>query len=128
MEAEGTVPPLTSEPHFAPSLSDLGSSWTADTSLELLEDFKVCAVSLIAGLLSPKTVFLLPLAILLGVETRGDSDDQSTLELRRDTLKVSLDLYVLLAKRGGTLGWPISLDPALDVGLFAKEWEAILKL
>lgn len=67
---------------------------------------------------------MLPLAILLGVKARGDSDDQSTLELRRDTL----NLYVLPAETGGTLSWSIFLDPALDFGLFAKEWEAILKL
>lgn len=125
MEAECGAPPLTTEPCFVPCLSSLWSSWTTDTSLELVRGFKVCVVSSVAG---PGTFFLLPLANLLGVEARGDSDDQSTLELKRDTLQVSLDLYVLLAERGGTLGSPIFLDPALDVGLFAKEWEAILKL
>lgn len=105
MEAELTVPPLLSEPCL---VSGIGSSTV--------------------GLLPPDTFFFLPLAILLGVEAPGELKDQSTEEVRRDALEESLDLYVLLAGRGETLHWRISLDAALDVDPFAKEWEAILKL
>lgn len=70
---------------------------------------------------------MLLLANVFGVEGRGD-DDQSTEEKRDDALEESLDLYVLLAGRSGTLGWPIFFDVALDVDPFAKEWEAIVKL